>query len=198
MHPLGGTVNRVERTLLNFFSRRCVRGGFFRALEGRFAGNFGAAVRRGWAVLPRNSAVFEWREGAARRFSARRIVPGARGEKFFKNFLERGEKPKNWGARGVGKWCRGALYRVRGAIFGSGNETSGSVARGALRAGVSATATRLRSQRFVPLIYRGHVASSIAHSWGHLCLSDPQFSNPHLWLENSRLPYPGYDHILSK
>lgn len=58
MHPLGGTVNRVERTLLNFFSRVRVRGGFFGALEGCFAGDFGAAARREWAVLSRNSAVF--------------------------------------------------------------------------------------------------------------------------------------------
>ena len=86
MHPLGRAVKRLERTLLNFFSRVRVRGGFFRVLEGYFAGNFGAAARREWAVLPRNSAVFEWRESAARRFSARRTVPGWLGEKFFKNF----------------------------------------------------------------------------------------------------------------
>ena len=97
MHSLGGAVNRVERTLLNFFSRRCVRGGFFGALEGCFAGDFGAAARRGWAVLPRNSGVFRRREGAARRFSARRTGAGTRGEKIFKNFLERGEKPKKLG-----------------------------------------------------------------------------------------------------
>ena len=58
MHPLEGAVNRVERTLLNFFSRRCVRGGCFEALEGCFAGDFRAAARREWAVLPRNSGVF--------------------------------------------------------------------------------------------------------------------------------------------
>lgn len=81
-----------------------VRGGCFRAPEGCFAGDFGAAARRAWAVLPRNSAVFGCLEGAARRFSARRTVPGARGEKFFKNLLERGGKPKNWGARGAGRW----------------------------------------------------------------------------------------------
>ena len=40
MHPLGGGVNRVERTLLNFFVRRGVRGGFSRVLERRFAGDF--------------------------------------------------------------------------------------------------------------------------------------------------------------
>ena len=119
MHPLGGTVNRVERTLLNFFVWSGVRGGVFGALEGCFAGNFGAAARFGWAILPRNSRVFGLGEGVARRFSARRTVPGTRGEKIFKNFLERGGKPKNWGTRGAGRWIGGALYRVRGAIFRS-------------------------------------------------------------------------------
>lgn len=85
MHPLEGAVNRLERTLLNFFMWRGVRGGFFGAPEGRFAGDFGAAARREWAVLPRNSGVFGRREGAARRFSARRTWVGARGEKNFKN-----------------------------------------------------------------------------------------------------------------
>lgn len=32
----------------------------------------------------------------------------------------------------------------------------------------------------------------------YLRLSDPQFSNLHRWLEATRLPYAGYDHILSK
>lgn len=41
--------------------------------------------------------------------------------------------------------------------------------------------------------------SSIARFMGgYLYLSDPQFSNLHLWLEATRLPYAGYDHILSK
>lgn len=60
----------------------------------------GVAARRVWAVLPRNSGVFEWREGAVQQFSARRTWAGARGEKFFKNFLERGGKPKIWDAGG--------------------------------------------------------------------------------------------------
>ena len=76
MHSPGGTVNRVERTLLNFFSRVCVRGGFFGAPEGRFAGNFGAAARHGWAVLPRNSGVFSLGKGVVRRFSARQTGAG--------------------------------------------------------------------------------------------------------------------------
>lgn len=59
--------------------------GFFGALEGYFAGDFGAAARCEWAVLPRNSGGFGLGEGAARRFSARRTPAGARGEKIFKN-----------------------------------------------------------------------------------------------------------------
>lgn len=97
-----------------------MRGRFFEAREGRFTGDFGAVARRGWAVLPRNSGVFRRCEGAARRFSARRTVPGARGEKIFKNFLERGEKSKNWGVGGVGGRSGCTLYRVCGVILGSG------------------------------------------------------------------------------
>ena len=41
-------------------------------------------------------------------------------------------------------------------------------------------------------------APSLALWGGYLCLSDLQFLNPHLWLETIRLPYAGYDHILSK
>ena len=85
MHPLEGAVNRLERTLLNFFVWRGVRGGFFGVPEGRFAGDFGAATRREWAVLPRNSGVFGLIEGAARRFSARRTAAGWLSEKIFKN-----------------------------------------------------------------------------------------------------------------
>ena len=65
MHPLEGAVNRLERTLLNFFMWRGVRGGFFGVPEGRFAGDFGAAARCGRGVLPRNSGVFGLSKGAA-------------------------------------------------------------------------------------------------------------------------------------
>ena len=34
-----------------------------------------------------------------------------------KIFLKRGGKSKNWGARGAGRWCRGALYRACEVIF---------------------------------------------------------------------------------
>lgn len=53
-------------------------------------------------------------------------------KKFLKIFKNRGGKPKNWGVRRVGRWHEGTLYRVCGVIFGSGNETSGSVAKGAV------------------------------------------------------------------
>ena len=103
MHSLGGSVNRVERTLLNFFMRRSVRGGFFGVPEGRFAGDFGAAARREWAVLPRNSGVL----GGAR---VRRgdSAHGGHGwavgaKKILKIFIKRGENPKNWGERGAGR-----------------------------------------------------------------------------------------------
>lgn len=106
MHSPGGGVNRVERTLLNFFMWSGVRGGFFGALEGCFAGDFGAVARRAWAVLPRNSAVFGWRKGAARRFSARRTWVGARGEKIFK----KGAENRKIGVREVPKGGAGAPY----------------------------------------------------------------------------------------
>ena len=62
-----------------------MRGGFLGVLQGCFVGDFGVAARHGRAVLPRNSGVFGLGEDAARRFSARRTLPGARGEKIFKN-----------------------------------------------------------------------------------------------------------------
>lgn len=34
--------------------------------------------------------------------------------------------------------------------------------------------------------------------WRYPYLSGPQFFNPQLWLEVTHLPYPDYDHILSK
>ena len=76
MHPLGGAVNRLERTLVNFFSRRCVRGGCFEVPRRCFAGDFGTIARCGRGVLPRNSGVFGLSAGAARRFSARRTWAG--------------------------------------------------------------------------------------------------------------------------
>lgn len=47
-------------------------------------------------------------------------MAGARGEKIFKKFLKTCEKPKNWGVGGTGRRSGCTLYRVCGAIFGSG------------------------------------------------------------------------------
>lgn len=38
-------------------------------------------------------------------------------KKFLKKGAGKGEKSKNWGVRGAGRWRRGTLYRARGAIF---------------------------------------------------------------------------------
>ena len=100
MHPSGRGVNRVERTLLNFFSRRLVRDGFSGVSEGCSAGDFEVAARRDWAVSPRNSGVFGMDAGAARRFSARRTLPGGRGKKIFKKG-EKGAKNRKFGVREV-------------------------------------------------------------------------------------------------
>ena len=88
MHSPGRGVNRVERTLLNFFMRRGVRGGVFEVPRQCFASDFEVAARCEWAVLPRNSGVFGLREGVTRRFSARRTLLGSRDEKIFKKGVE--------------------------------------------------------------------------------------------------------------
>lgn len=80
-----------------------MRGGFFGALEERFAGDFGSAVRREWAV-------FGLGEGAARRFSARRTLTGVRGEKFFKKFLKRGVENRKIGVWEGSEGGAGAPY----------------------------------------------------------------------------------------
>lgn len=117
MHSPGRGVNRIERTLLNFFMWGGVKCGCF-GVPGRcFAGDFRAAARREWAVLPRNSGVFGLGEGAARRFSARRTLLSRRGEKIFKKRGEKGEKLKNWGARGTERANLGTLYRTGSVLI---------------------------------------------------------------------------------
>lgn len=118
-------------------------------------------------VLPRNSGVFGWRKGAARRFSARRTVTGTRGKKIFKNLLERGGKPKNWGVRGAERWPEGTLYRVCGVIFRPGNSTSGSLARGVLRAGTATTGDRYEISEIRPsYIWRTNLQAPSLTLWG--------------------------------
>ena len=82
MHPLGGAVNRVERTLLNFFVWRGVRGGFFGALEGHFAGDFETAARCGGRFCREIPGFLGWVRGR-RGDSAHGGRPRARGGKNF-------------------------------------------------------------------------------------------------------------------
>ena len=79
--------------------RRGVNGAFCRGIPG-FSG--GARVRRGDSV-----------HGGQCR--------AAEAKKFLKIFKKRGEKPKNWGARGARRWTERTLYRVCEVIFGSGS-----------------------------------------------------------------------------
>lgn len=66
-------------------------------------GGFAAKLRGFWADCGRGAAIQRTAD-----------TGGHSGRKIFKNLLERGEKPKNWGARGVGGWSGRTLYRVRG------------------------------------------------------------------------------------
>lgn len=97
MHSLGGAVNRVERTLLNFFMWRGVRGGFFRVPEGCFAGVFGVAARHGWAVLPRNSGGGLGGVRVRRGDSAHGGQCRARGAKKFLKIFKKGVKTRKLG-----------------------------------------------------------------------------------------------------
>lgn len=83
MHSPGRGVNRVERTLLNFFMRMGARVGFFEAPGRCFAGDFGAAERREWAVLPRNSGVFGLGEGGGEAIQRTADADGHSGRKNF-------------------------------------------------------------------------------------------------------------------
>lgn len=88
--------------------------GVLRFWRGVLRAILGRRRRRGWAVLPRNSAVFRLSEGSARRFSARRTQPGWLGKKIFKKGAENLK---------IGMWevpegaNLGTLYRACGVIF---------------------------------------------------------------------------------
>ena len=110
MHPLRGRVNRVERTLLNFFMWRGVRGGVFGALEGCIAGDFGATARREWDAdgafcrgIPGFSAQARVRRDGSAHGGQRR---GGRGEKIFKKGVENLKIGMREGSEGGA----GALY----------------------------------------------------------------------------------------
>lgn len=84
-------------------------------------------------------------------------------------------------------------------IFKSGDSTSSSTARGALRASVPTTCTSHEMLRNHSSIYMENLPeSSIAHLMGVSPLVHPALPNLHLWLEGTRLPYAGYAPILSK
>lgn len=196
MHPLKGRVNRVERTLLNFFMRRGVRGGFFRVLGQCFAGDFGVAARRGWAVLPRNSGVFGLVEGAARRFSARRTLPGSRGEKIFK----KGAKNPKIGVREVPEGDLRAPYiGWAGRFLGLGTQPLAALLGVRFVQVHQLRAPAMRSQSFAPLIYGAPVCK--LHRSLYRGISACPTRNSLTFTCGLRLPacrMLGYDHILSK
>ena len=104
---------------------------------------------------------------------------GATGRKKFLKIFKKGVKNPKIGVPevpggGVGAPYIGCAGRSLGAICMPGGQASSSVTRGAFRAGISTTDTHLRSKRFTPLIYRGHVCKLhwAPYRW-HLRLSDP-------------------------
>ena len=77
MHPLRGCVNRIERTLLNFFVWSGVRGGYFGVSEGCFAdeiwgsgearmGRFAAEFCGFWAARGCGAAIQRTADSAGR------------------------------------------------------------------------------------------------------------------------------------
>ena len=87
-----------------------VRGGVFGALEGYFAGDFGAAARREWAVLPRNSAVFWTERGRGAAIQRTADTAGRAGQKnFLKKVWKKVKNPKI-GVREVREDGLGAHY----------------------------------------------------------------------------------------
>lgn len=161
--------------------RRGGIGRFYREIPGFLSG---ARVRRG------DSA-----HGGHRR---------ALGAKKFLKIFKKGVENREIGVRevledGLGAPYIGCTGRFLGLEARPLAALLESVTRGALRAGTSAISTRLKFLRFTPLIYRGPVCKlHRSPHRGHLCLSDMYFLNLHLWIEATRLPYAGYDYILSK
>lgn len=117
MHPLRGRVNRVERTLLNFFSRRCVRGGFLgfwdsvlRGKSGRRRGADGRFCRE----IPRFLSGARARRGDSVHGGHRRAL----GAKKFLKIFKKGVENLKIGVREVPGGGLGAPYRVCGVILG--------------------------------------------------------------------------------
>ena len=148
-----GTGGGVLRAILG--RRRGANRRFYRGIPG-FLG--GARVRRGDSAHSRRCRAL-----------------GAK--KFLKTF-KKGVENRKIGVREGSGGGGGASYIGRAgrgeAGFRFGHETSSSVARGVLRAGISTTGARHEISEIRSSIYReGLFASSIAHFMGHLCLSGP-------------------------
>lgn len=73
-------------------------------------GGFAAEFQGFWAGRERGEAIQRTADTAGRS-----------GQKKFKKGAKKGEKPKNWGAGGAGRWRGGILYRVCEAIVRPGN-----------------------------------------------------------------------------
>ena len=84
-------------------------GGFWGGGEARMGG-FTAEFRGFWVARGCGAAIQRTADSA-----------GTIGQKNFKKGAEKSGKLKNWGAGGVGRWLGRTLYRVCGAIFGSGD-----------------------------------------------------------------------------
>ena len=81
MHSLAGVSIELSE-LYSTFMQKGMRVGFSGPRSGVLRVILREAVRHEWVVLPRNSGGFGLGEGAARRFSARRTVPGRLGKNF--------------------------------------------------------------------------------------------------------------------
>lgn len=108
-------------------------------------GGFAAKFRGFWAERGRGEAIQRTADSAG-------VIGQKKFLKIFKKGVKKGEKPKNWGAKGAERANLGILYRVCGAFFRPGGSISSSIAGGTVR-----------HQRFTPLIYRGSATGSIAY-----------------------------------
>lgn len=106
MHSPGRGVNRLERTLLNFFSWMCVRSGYFGVLEGCFVGDFGGS---GEARMGGFAAKFRGFLGWARVQRGYSAHGGHCRASLVKIFLKKGRKTEKLGCERCRKVARGYL-----------------------------------------------------------------------------------------
>ena len=187
--------------------RRGVRGGVFGALEGCFAGDFGAATRHEWdadGAFCRGIPGFSAQARVRRDGSAHGRHRRALGAKKFLKIFKKGVKNRKIGVREVPEGGMRAPYIGRTGWFLGLEARPLAVLLGVRfvqASQVRAPTVRHRSETSEirsPYIERVCLQAPSLTLWRYLCLSDAQFPNLHLWLESTRLPYAGYDHILSK